>query len=105
ECAVLGLMSGPAVRRRTSPTRVAVVVLYMFVAAASAFFHHDFGSRQDSRTHCIACNVSQDAQRVEAHRGPLDTAQRLAGRVEVKTHGLVHTPSLRLLSDRAPPAA
>ena len=81
-----------------------MVVLYAFVIAASAFFHNDFACRQDSRTHCIACSVSQDAQRVESHGGPLDGIQPLAGRVELRTHVSIDIPSITSLSDRAPPA-
>jgi hypothetical protein len=97
-------MAGPIGPRRIHHSRLAVVTLYVFVVAASAFFHHDFTCRQDSRTHCIACSVSHDAQRVEAHGGPLDTLQPMAGRVELRTHASVDIPSLSLVSDRAPPA-
>ena len=88
----------------TNRCRVAVVALYVFVVAAAAFFHHDFACRQDSRTHCISCSVSQDAQRVESHGGPLDAIQRMAGRVELRAHAGIDVPSLSVLSDRAPPA-
>jgi hypothetical protein len=97
-------MAGTIGRQRLHHSRVAVVALYVFVVAASAFFHHDFACRQDSRTHCIACSVSQDAQRAETHGGPLDTLQPLAGRVEPRTHASIDIPSLTFLSDRAPPA-
>jgi hypothetical protein len=97
-------MAGTIGPRRVNHCRVAVVVLYAFVVAASAFFHHDFACRQDSRTHCISCSVSQDAQRVESHGGPVDAIQQVAGRVELRNHSAVNIPALTSLSDRAPPA-
>ena len=97
-------MVGSLGRWSTNRCRVAVVVLYVFVVAASAFFHHDFACRQDSRIHCISCGVSQDAQRVESHGGPLDANQCMAGRVELRAHAVTDVPSVSVLSDRAPPA-
>ena len=97
-------MPGTIGARRSNRFLLTVVVLYAFVLAASAFFHRDFACRQDSRTHCIACSVSQDAQRVESHGGPVDAIRQAAGRVVIRTHVRIDTLSLTLLSDRAPPA-
>jgi hypothetical protein len=97
-------MAGSIGPRRANRFRLAIVVLYAFVLGASAFLHHDFTCRQDSRTHCTACNVSQDAQRVESHRGPLDAIQRVSGRVELRANASIDIPSLTIVSDRAPPA-
>jgi hypothetical protein len=86
-------------------SRLAVVLLYAFVIAASAFFHNDFACRQDSRIHCISCSVGQDAQKVEAHAIPLDAIDRLAGRVEAHASHIAGTLTSCSISDRSPPAA
>jgi hypothetical protein len=98
-------MPGTTGPRRINRCRVAVVVLYAFVIAASAFFHNDFACRQDSRTHCISCSVGQDAQKVEAHAIPLDAIDRLAGRVEARASHIAGTLTSCSISDRSPPAA
>jgi hypothetical protein len=98
-------MLGTIGARRIHRFRLAVVVLYAFVLAASAFFHHDFACRQDSRIHCISCSVGQDAQKVESHGIPLDAIHRVAGRVEARASHVAGTLISCRISDRSPPAA
>jgi hypothetical protein len=92
-------------QRRLLHSRVAVLVLYAFVLAASGFFHHDLDCRQDSRTHCIACSVGQDAQKVESVGVSLDVLHRVAGRVELRASHVVDTLTACRISDRSPPTA
>src|SRR6188768_803784 len=98
DCVIIASMAGFFGSRSTNRSRVALLFLYAFVVAASAFFHHDLACRQDSRTHCTACSVSQDAQRVESHGGPLDANQRMSGRVELRAHISIDVLSLTVLS-------
>jgi hypothetical protein len=98
-------MASPIGAPRTNRFRVWVVVLYAFAIAASAFFHNDFTCRQDSRTHCISCSVSQDAQKVESQGGPVDVLHRVVGRVELRASHLADTLTTCTISDRSPPAA
>jgi len=98
-------MADPIGAQRTNRYRVAVVVLYAFVLAASGFFHNDFTCRQDSRTHCTACSVSQDAQKVESHGVSRDVLHRVAGRVELHASRFSEFRTTSRISDRSPPAA
>ena len=84
--------------------RALIVLLYVFVLGSSAFFHHDFACRQDSRTHCIACTVSQAAQKVESQGAAGVAIHRVAGKIELRSHDSLDTPLLTFISDRAPPA-
>jgi hypothetical protein len=97
-------MPGSCDPRRLHRSIAAVVFLYAFVFAASAFFHHDFACHQNSRTHCTSCNVSQYAQKADSHGAPLDTLHRVSWRVELLASVGVSTPALVFISDRAPPA-
>jgi hypothetical protein len=97
-------MPGGYDARRLHRSRLAVVVLYAFILAASAFFHHDFACHQNSRTHCTACSVSQYAQKAESNGAPLDVLPLVAGRVEFRAPVDVDTLVLLFISDRAPPA-
>jgi hypothetical protein len=97
-------MPGSCDPRRVRRSTLAVMVLYAFVIAASAFFHHDLACHQKSRTHCTACSVSQYAQEAEYSGAPLAALHRVAGRVELRATVSVDTPALVFISDRAPPA-
>jgi hypothetical protein len=97
-------MPGSDSLRLSHRSRVGVVVLYAFVVAASAFLHHDVVGRPESRTHCIACTVTQHAQKVDSHSGPLDVLDRVSGRVEVPLASPLAISVDATISDRAPPA-
>jgi hypothetical protein len=97
-------MVGSLGRCSTNRSRVALLFLYAFVVAASRLFPSRFCLPPGLTTHCIGCSVSQDAQRVESHGGPLDANQRMSGRVELRAHVSIDVLSLTVLSDRAPPA-
>jgi hypothetical protein len=84
--------------------RLAVAFLYVFIFGSSAFLHHDFACRHDSRMHCIACSVSQAAQKVDSKRVSGDVTHRVAGHVELRPHDIPDAPFLAFVSDRAPPA-
>lgn len=85
--------------------RLLFVLFYVFVLAGSSFFHNDFACRQDSRTTCAACSVSQDAQKMDAHHAPAFDMRHAVGRVETQASTSVDAPALSSLSDRAPPVA
>src|SRR5205823_8999591 len=97
-------MSGSPGPRNPHRLRAVVVLLYACILAGSTFLHHDLACGQDSRTHCIACSVSQNAQKVESQGVSLDALHRVAGRVELRTHASIDAPAVTFLSDRAPPA-
>ncbi|SRR5258706_7805584 len=97
-------MPGSHGPRRTNRSRFAVVVVYAFVFAASAFFHHDWACHQNSRTHCTACSVSQSAQKAESNGAPVDALRLVAGKIECRAPVGVDTLVLFFISDRAPPA-
>jgi hypothetical protein len=97
-------MPGSCDLRRLHRSRMAVVILYAFVFAASAFFHHDFACHQSSRTHCTSCTVSQSAQKADSHGAPLAALDRVFARVELRASVSADTPALDFRSDRAPPA-
>ena len=97
-------MSGSRPAAHENRFRALIVLLYVVVLASSAFFHHDFACRQDSRTHCIACTVSQAAQKSDSGGAPLDAIHRFAGRIELRALVSVDSPALVSISDRAPPA-
>jgi hypothetical protein len=96
-------MPGSPSPRRLHRSHVAVLLLYVFVFAANAFLHHDFACHQDSRTHCTACQISQQAQKVEASVAGVETVLRPAGRLEADTTQPIETLEPPLLAGRSPP--
>ena len=97
-------MPGSPAPRRTIRSRVAVVVLYAFVFAASAFFHHDWACHQNSRTHCTACQISQHAQKVEVSAAVVASVLQPADRLEAYTTHPLDALAPPRLAGRSPPA-
>jgi hypothetical protein len=98
-------MPGSSSPRRLHRSILAVVILYTFVFAVSAFLHHDFDCHQNSRTHCTACQSSQQAQQVEVGAAGVEAVLQLAGHLEASTAHPIETLASPRLAGRSPPAA
>jgi hypothetical protein len=90
--------------RRLGNAANLVVAAYILASAAMPFAHHSLDCHLKSRTHCTACAVGSSANAAHDQVALADVRLNDAGLAIAPSCVTPEYPSLRLDSDRAPPA-